>query len=419
MPAVLVIADDLTGANATGARFARTGLRVLSAIDDDPEAAGGYDVLVRNTASRHVAPAEAADRVAAVLDAAGDVPLVVKRTDTTLRGNVGAELAAALAHLRRRWLGARALVVPAFPEAGRVTVGGLQLVDGAPVARSAAGRDPLSPVRSSRVAEVVRSQVELDVREVPLDVVQADDERALLDALDADVDAVVVDAVDRRDLTTIAAAAARLDRERGVRWLSVDPGPFGPELARALEVADGTERASDPLLVVAGSPTATSREQLRALEQVHGARLLDVDVAALDVEGTVTRLVEEVRSAPPGGVVGLRTSAHADDVVALRGDAAAAVPRHLGAVVAAVLDEAPVGGVYATGGDVILGVVEALGSHGIAVDEEVLPLAVVGRLAGGPHDGLRIVSKGGLIGGSDAAVACVDGLRHRLAHRKE
>src|SRR5690606_30456713 len=126
-------------------------------------------VVVCNTDSRHVSAEEAASRVTRVVDAVGDVALVVKRTDTTLRGNIGAELLAALEAVRRRHAGARALMVPAFPSAGRVTVGGIQLVDGVPVGRSAAASDHLNPVTSSRVAEIVRQQVDVALAEVHLE----------------------------------------------------------------------------------------------------------------------------------------------------------------------------------------------------------------------------------------------------------
>ncbi len=69
---VLVVADDLTGANATAARFARRGLRTVTV--SDPARLGGfrddYDVLVCDTASRHRAPAEAARLVEEALAAA-------------------------------------------------------------------------------------------------------------------------------------------------------------------------------------------------------------------------------------------------------------------------------------------------------------------------------------------------------------
>ncbi|MFD0776666.1 four-carbon acid sugar kinase family protein, partial [Streptomonospora algeriensis] len=49
MARILVLADDLTGANATGARFARAGMRVATVTPEQaPRAAPDYDAVVIN-----------------------------------------------------------------------------------------------------------------------------------------------------------------------------------------------------------------------------------------------------------------------------------------------------------------------------------------------------------------------------------
>jgi D-threonate/D-erythronate kinase len=231
-----------------------------------------------------------------------------------------------------------------------------------------------------------------------------------------------VDTTDRRDLTAIARAAARCVREHGAHWLVVDPGPFGPELATALGLtvmpnADAPEARTPadapPLLVVAGSVTRTTREQLVALEHVHDVTFLDLYVADFEETATADELVRLLTDASSGGIVGLRTAAAEDQVVTLDREAAEAIPRRLGTIVREVLGRLDVGGLYLTGGDVTIGVLEELDGSGIAIDDEVLPLAVTGRVVGGPHAGLRVVTKGGLIGDTMAAVTCVDALRRR------
>ncbi|HEY3465319.1 MAG TPA: nucleotide-binding domain containing protein [Amycolatopsis sp.] len=95
-----------------------------------------------------------------------------------------------------------------------------------------------------------------------------------------------------------------------------------------------------------------------------------------------------------------------------------------------------IGGLYATGGDIAVEVTKSLGADGFEIDTEVLPLAVAGRLSGGPYSGLPFATKGGLIGGRDATgrlsgvrvakppargeasvvtVACLEHLNHVLA----
>jgi uncharacterized protein YgbK (DUF1537 family) len=414
---VVVIGDDMTGANATGALFARHGLRTVSVAEPANLArfATEFDVLVIDIASRHLPAEEAARRARAAVAAAGGVELVVKRVDTTLRGNVGAELDAALQQLHKQSAHARvqAIMVPAFPTAGRTTVGGIQLVDGVALTETEAARDPLDPVRSSRVASIVADQTDRSIAEVPLDVVLAGG-RELLTALRGPVDVVICDALTTGHLRTIAAAAAQVAKEDGLEWLSVDPGPFGAELAECMHLGRAAAEPP-PVLVVSGSLTRLTRDQLLEVERLQNARFVDVDVGRLDVGGVVRRLRELLAAAPPAGVLGVRAAPGNADVQ-LGAEVARRIPEALSEIVRVILADQPVGGLYVTGGDVTVRVMAALEAHGIELEEEVLPLAVAGRLQGGPHSGLPCTTKGGLIGGPLAAVACVEHTR-RLARR--
>ncbi|HSE70190.1 MAG TPA: four-carbon acid sugar kinase family protein, partial [Nocardioidaceae bacterium] len=164
MADVLVVADDLTGANAAAAGFARAGFRAVTASAADhaevvAEMVARYDVVVACTSSRHVAPEVAVDRLDAVLHAGWPARLVCNRIDTTLRGNVGATTAAVLDRVRAL-AGGRvvALCAPAHPSAGRHTIGGTQLLGGKRLEETEVARDARSPVGTSDVAGVLRAQ---------------------------------------------------------------------------------------------------------------------------------------------------------------------------------------------------------------------------------------------------------------------
>lgn len=411
MPQLLVLGDDLTGSNATGALYARFGLRAVSV--NAPLEAGasclradsGIDALVVNLSTRHASPSHAARAVRRALDLVGPVELTVKRVDTTLRGNVGAETEAALASAAP---GTRALVVPAFPDAGRVTLGGLHLVDGVPLAESPAARDPLAPVKTSRIRTLLHP-TDREIAELPLDIVE-DGVDTVEAALRRPAGIVVCDATTNRHLTTVAKAAARLAAE-GTRWISVDSGPFGVRLAAALGLAPGHETVP-PVLAVVGSITGQTHDQLLETELVLDARYVDVDAQRPDPPAIAAEAGKLLESGHR--VVGIRARAPApgtrvDPAVAAR------VGSALGEAARLLLGAHRIGGLYATGGDIAVEVTKALGADGFEIDAEVLPLAVAGRLTGGPHSGLPFATKGGLIGGRDAAVACLEHLNHVLA----
>jgi uncharacterized protein YgbK (DUF1537 family) len=395
MPQVLVIGDDLTGSNATGALFARFGMHTMTV--QGGAAMPDIEAVVVNLGNRHVPPDEARAAVKATIAAAGDVRLVVKRVDTTLRGNVGAETDAAI-----EVLGVRALVVPAFPDAGRVTVGGLHLVDGVPLAATAAAKDALNPVRSSRVATILREGTARSISEIPLDVVERGVEH-VVHALRTGAELVVCDATRNAHLRIIAEAAAQVSEN----WLSVDSGPFGVRLAAALGIAPG-DHPRPPVFAVIGSITAITADQVLETEQTLGARY--VEVTGTELPETVADRVAELLTAGHQ-VVGVRTKAEMLDR-----ELAARLPGVLAETTRLVLTRHRIGGLYATGGDIATAITAALDTDGFVIDDEVVPLAVVGRLAGGPFNGLPFATKGGLIGDATAAVACIERLTNQKGH---
>ncbi|MFD3417942.1 four-carbon acid sugar kinase family protein [Streptomyces decoyicus] len=414
MAQVLVIADDLTGSNATGALYARLGLRAVTvgALTQVERYADRVDVLVINTASRHWSPARAHEAVRAAAETAGGAPLIVKRVDTTLRGNPGSELDAVVDVLAAREPSARirTLAVPAFPDAGRSTVGGLHLVDGVPLTRTAVARDPFDPVRHSRVAAVLGAQSRRSTGELALDVVERGPDAVAAALRASPAETVVCDATENAHLRTVAVAAARLAVEDRIRWVALDSGPFGAALAGELGLRpEGGAPAR--ILAVVGSVTDRTRTQLARTETALGARWAELDPAAPD-PGVV---LAQLRAAAGEGatVLGVRV---APDPLTTAGSApdpgAAERILHALAEIArrAVVELCP-GGLYASGGDVATAVTSALGADGFAIETEVLPLAIAGHLVGGPHDGLLFATKGGLIGGPDAARACLEHLR--------
>src|SRR4051812_19269179 len=141
---VSIVADDLTGACDAAVGFTRAGFSA-DVVLAGGEPAAGVDVLAVDVRSRHLPAAEAGRRVGHWIGELRDTPLLVKKLDSTLRGNVRAELEAALAASGRR----AALVAPAFPRYGRTTRDGIQRLDGIPVHEGFAGADPVSPARSS------------------------------------------------------------------------------------------------------------------------------------------------------------------------------------------------------------------------------------------------------------------------------
>jgi uncharacterized protein YgbK (DUF1537 family) len=317
MADILVVADDLTGANASAAGFARAGWRAVTVSRSEhweavAEFHSRFDVLVATTDTRHTPAAEAADVAARAVRAGWPVRLVSSRIDTTLRGNVGPASEAVLATARelsgQRVVG---LCLPAHPDAGRHTVEGNQLLDGVRLEETELAHDVRSPVRSSSVADALRRGTGLATALVPLSAVTDSEERlaaAVRGAVASGADVVIGDALTTDHLDRVARAAAALAAaDPDLLWVGVDPGPGSLALAQAMLPRAAT--AGAPLLAVSGSATDVTRGQLRRL-------LADRDVAVVrpegmrvpDVDATVRRLVDALEMARAGTTVLLATA---------------------------------------------------------------------------------------------------------------
>ena len=150
---ILALADDLTGALETGAKFAACGLSVSVTTDSTMERRPREAVMVIDTETRHMAPSEACLVVAMLgMRAARFSPtLVYKKTDSTLRGNIAAELRG----LQQAFPQRRVIYAPAYPAMGRTVRNGHLLIGGVPVNKSGFGSDLLNPVLQSNVHELL------------------------------------------------------------------------------------------------------------------------------------------------------------------------------------------------------------------------------------------------------------------------
>jgi uncharacterized protein YgbK (DUF1537 family) len=421
MAEILVVADDLTGANAAAAGFSRSGLRAVTAsaahrADVVAEMAARFDVVVATTDSRHASPAQARERVRTVVRAGWPSRLVCNRIDTTLRGNVGATTEA-LRDEVAELVGTRVVVLcaPAHPEAARHTIGGTQLLDGVRLEDTEVARDARTPVRTSVVKEILAEQSSLATAVVPLEQVTGtagELEAAVRTHLEAGADVIVADAMTVDHLERVARAAVAASADLDLVWVTSDPGPASVAMARALGIQRTDVRA--PLLVVSGSTTDLTRAQLQRLLSERGGTVCRVvtlpDSALPDLDATARAIDEALRAAGPDDLVVVATALEQSDLRPVTPEEAEAIPVVLARAVRRNLEEHPVGGLFTTGGDVTAAVLAELGSHGLEIAGEVVPLAVSGSLVGGPWDGTPIVTKGGLVGEAGTTVACLDHL---------
>ena len=299
-----IIADDLTGANDTALQFLLRGCNTQILLDHEsiPEGCHNTVAWAINTESRLLAPEEAAEQVklsAHALKTNLKVDFIYKKIDSTMRGNIAAE---SLALLEDQGMDA-ALIVPAFPDEGRTTVGGYHLLRGVPLERTEVARDPNSPIYLSHIMILLSNQCEDPemIGYISLMTVMRGAGPILIELqelIKKKKRLIVVDAVSNIDLEQIILALEKT----AVHHKILPCGSAG--LATALTkswLADGKYQhiiktvPDYPNLMVIGSGTALTRSQVNILQDhtdKHKLKFINLTASQL-IDGLESSRVEE------------------------------------------------------------------------------------------------------------------------------
>jgi uncharacterized protein YgbK (DUF1537 family) len=356
---ILALADDLTGALETGAKFAAACIPSLVTTELSLSPAGlaeRFEVLVIDTETRHVDSAAAAGLVRSLAFEARrkSVNLVYKKTDSTLRGNIGSELGALL----EAYSGAPLFYVPAYPETGRTVREGVLLVQGVPVSGTTFGKDPLNPVATSFIPDALAQGCRMPVRH------GVRQERPI------EVAVYVYDGECNADIAVVARVLLEMP---GVK-LAAGPAAFAAEIAALLSPGGEPDLGwpvIDHCLVVNGSLHAASLGQVRHAVE-NGWRSV---AAGASVSGWAVLDTEECAAAGTGLEIAAR----------------------IGQAVRDTVRQARLEALVIFGGDTAWGVLSALGFPALEPLGEVMPGVPVSRFEVGGRP-LHLITKAGGFG---------------------
>ena len=437
MAQCVVIADDLTGGNATGVLLRKMGYQantVLNLAAVDPDIVQSGDCVVYPTDSRGISPEEAYERVRKACETlAGDgVRIYTHRIDSTLRGNLGSETDAMLDYLGDEYI---AVAAPCFPATARIVCGGYMLVEGIPLHQTNIAVDPKAPVLTSDVAALFRKQSKYGVAPVMMEELMRGAEylSGRLKELAAEgIRTVTFDCITQGDLDLIADAVIA----SGLKFIAVDPGVFTATLVRKL-IPHETIPGKYHILSVVGSVNSRTLDQMRHLWKVMDTgkvmvktkKLLESDEAR---EEEISRAVESVLEAAVN-----------DQVLTVTGDGIYPENRidfspymeKLGCSLDDITDvinisfaeiayrifkaEPTFRALYTSGGDVTVAVCERFGTAGLYLKDEVLPLAAYGQFLSGEFKDVHIVTKGGSQGDETAIARCLSFLKEMVTNEEK
>jgi uncharacterized protein YgbK (DUF1537 family) len=356
----LLVADDLTGACDAAVHFAIRGIRPAAVLFARGTKIAGARVLAVSTESRDLPPAEIRRSLAGVAEEfPGDAAArVFKKIDSTLRGNTGLEIAAALESFDCD----AAVVCPAFPRMRRVVESGFLRVTGAPEF------DPID------VAARRQLQSGLACAATQADGIEA--------SLSAGSRLVSVDAKCDEDLDRIAAAISPMGRQ--ILWAG--SAGLASALARRLgEACAGNAapgRRGAALFCIGSDHNVTMAQQSCLLAERPSAIFHPHDATQAVICDALERAQHVILRIARGLVT------------------AEEVCERIAGVPAAAL--------VLSGGDTASVVCRAVGVQWIELYDEIVPGVPRGILHGGDFDGLSVATKSGGFGDRDALIQIAD-----------
>lgn len=401
---VAVLADDLTGASDTVVQFAELGWTAFLQRGAHPPPLPDVAAVAQALNTRALPDAAARERTRAAVQTQLDagVTRLYLKIDSTMRGSVAAQLAGALAAWRTRHAGAFVVLCPAYPAMGRTIRDGQVRVHGEPLEDSPAGTDPVTPVRTSDMQELVPGAAVVPA-------LPADELRAAILATSRDHAVVAVDAERPSDLETLAAVARGL----GPSVLPAGSAGLALPLAAAWHPAQGdahpaaVPRIEGRILILVSSANDVSKRQVRACLEALGARATAVTLGTADLEDLppARAWAERLVLAPACGVLIVQAPTER-----LTGgssvEAGARVAKGLAVAVERLMSREPVGALVLVGGDGAEATLTALGVEALRVLRLIVEGVPLSATIGVAHEGLVVVTKAGGFG-DDATLLTV------------
>lgn len=392
MGKILMFADDFTGSGDAGVQLTKNGIEAHIIFDTkniDPEKS-----YVIDTESRNIPAKEAYQKVKKILESMEpySYEYYYKKMDSTLRGNLKAEITAA-----KEVLNPEVIVFnPANPDSNRTVVGGTLMMNGIRIMDTEIMKDPLCLVTEDNLEKLMQKEMKDSVIHFSLDEIRSNKMNI------GDAKIVTFDVLENSDMNTVVEYILSLNKK--VLWV----GSAG--LANSLV---RTMRVQYPVLALIGSISETSRMQVRVAVEA-GAIMVEMDIAnILRGESKVSDTAEKVISLLDArkDVIVVTAKEHENylETVAVgeekglsRIEVAKYTQEKIGELSAMILKKAKVCGCFLTGGDTAISVNNYTHAHGAKLVDEVLPIIALIQLDGGDYPGLPCIVKGGSIGDCEA-----------------
>ncbi|HZJ82756.1 MAG TPA: four-carbon acid sugar kinase family protein [Clostridia bacterium] len=402
MARLLIIADDFTGALDTGVQLSQKGITtqvVVHKTMDWNALNPNAEILVVDTGSRHLEAQQAYRRVFELCKQAkkAGIKYFYKKTDSTLRGNIGAELSALMDACNLH----RLPFIPGYPETGRTTKGGYQYVDGVPLHQTIFATDPLNPIDDAYIPNIIKKQSDKTVLvagkpHIGVEELLAKEKSiCVLDSIDElEMEEISKELIKKKDITAIAGCAGF------ARYLDK---VFPLKISQVKR-----ELAYKPILAVIGSVNQVSIGQVQYAEKAGvKSQILDpiklIDESYIGSPTYRAHIEAAVQGINNHGCLIIKTVRNREDVMLVKDekgtfskqDLYEGITESIGCLVSEVIKRVKIGTLLVFGGDTALGIIHQLSCTSIMPGHEVLTGVPLSTIESSTFNGTLITKAGG------------------------
>ncbi|MCK6259132.1 four-carbon acid sugar kinase family protein [Fictibacillus sp. KIGAM418] len=414
---LFILADDLTGANDSGVQLSKQGFRSTVWLENSTKPDSETDVAIYDTDSRALTEDEAYQRVyQASLHVKNLTDVhVYKKMDSTLRGNVGAELAAVSDAIEPEIV----VISAAYPKLGRQTINGFQYVGGTLVDQTEFGQDPKTPVTESGIPALLTKYAEHKISTIDSQLLSRSRKEILANVLE-DMDEgkkwFVCDAEKEEHLEKAAQIFASLNKRTlwagSAGLIEYLPAALKLEVPKPLKKEKAVIRQT---LTVSASLSMTTKIQLAKVSTMPDSLMIEMKPADLMKKTyDLQHLIQLINQAQGmrhlvlyvDGSDENRAAAHelGRDLGLHKNQVGEMISRELGIIARSLLDQFPeIAGLVLTGGDTAKAVCSEVGMTQMELWSELEPGLPLGILSDIQRSFLAVTKAGGF-GNEDSLV---------------
>lgn len=415
-----VIADDLTGANDTALQFAKRNIKSSVEINfmkmEDVE---DKEVIVVDTDSRDLDKELSYKKVKDICEKISkyDIKCIYKKIDSTLRGNLGAEIKAVDDVFNPDIV----IIAPAYPANQRVTIGGYHLLEGKPIELTEIANAPKTPVKKSYLPSILTEQVNEKIAILDFKLLRQRTDiisKKIVEFLQEKKRWIVCDIIEEENFITLMDAVSSY---KNILWVGsaglAEYLPYFYKWKGNKELFMKKRKGS--VLVCAGSVSHITQNQVRTLlnqrkinlVKINMVRLLeDKNSELIEKSQIINQLIREQKNI-------LLATAQSDDEVEKAieiGKKYNLSRKEISGKIATIMAELiksievnSLSGMILTGGDMAVHICRAIGVNSIKIISEIDNGVPLGYIESDNLEKLFIVTKAGAFGKPDVFIKSI------------